>query len=291
MAEGTTEGILLVSDISGYTDFVRQHTRSASHARQITVRLLKAIVSASSPPLSVAELEGDAVFFYALGSEEEVPGLAEQVKNQIPRFFRAFTKELRVLSSGPQCSCHACAAIGALRLKQVLHAGEVAVEKIGRFEKLFGLAVIIVHRMLKNSVPAREYLMVSESAFSKFDGFFGLEPERRVVELEGIGEQPMMVFYAEQLASVGERLDKEEGPIPDPSFFQILSWKLSVLVRTLLTWSHADDGRAKSVDVLGRRLLRIGLSCRRFGVAIARVLHIHIRCIEAPLQDRALKFL
>ena len=234
MAEGTTQGILLVSDISGYTDFVRHHTRSASHARQITVRLLKAIVSAASPPLSVAELEGDAVFFYALGSEEEVPGLAKQVKDQIPRLFRAFAKELKVLSSGPGCSCHACACVAALRLKQVVHVGEVAVEKIGRFEKLFGLAVIIVHRMLKNSVPAKEYLMVSESAFFNFDGFFGLKPERRVVELDGIGEHRTMVFYAEQLASVQERLDNEEGPIPDPSLIQVLSWKLSVLVRTLL---------------------------------------------------------
>ena len=234
MAEETTQGILLVSDISGYTHFVRRHTRSASHARQITVRLLKAIVSASSPPLLVAELEGDAVFFYALGSEEELPELTKQVKDQIPRLFRAFAKELKVLSSGPKCSCHACAGIGALRLKQVVHAGEVAVEKIGRFEKLFGLAVIIVHRMLKNSVPAKEYLMVSESAFSNFGDFFGLKPERRVVELEGIGEHRTMVFYAEQLASVQKRLDNEEGPISDPSLFQVLSWKLSVLVRTLL---------------------------------------------------------
>ncbi len=234
MAEGTTQGILLVSDISGYTEFVRQHTRSASHARQITVRLLKAIVSASSPPLSVAELEGDAVFFYALGSEEELPELARQVKDQIPRLFRAFTKELKVLSSGPKCSCHACAGIGALRLKQVVHAGEVATEKIGRFEKLFGLAVIIVHRMLKNSVPEKEYLMASESAFSNFGDFFGLEPERRVVELEGIGEHLMMVFYAEQLASVQEQLDNQEGPIPDPSLAQILRWKLGLLVRSLL---------------------------------------------------------
>ena len=242
MAEGTTQGILLVSDISGYTDFVRHHTRSASHARQITVRLLKAIVSAASPPLSVAELEGDAVFFYALGSEEEVPRLAKQVKDQIPRIFRAFAKELKVLSSGPGCSCHACACVGALRLKQVVHVGEVAVEKIGRFEKLFGLAVIIVHRMLKNSVPAKEYLMVSESAFFNFDGFFGLEPERRVLELEGIGEHRTMVFYAEQLASVQERLANEEGPIPDPSLAQILRWKLGLLVRTLL-------------DMLARRCL------------------------------------
>ncbi len=234
MAEGTIQGILLVADISGYTDFVRQHTRSASHARQITVRLLKAIVSAASPPLSVAELEGDAVFFYALGSQQELPGLTKQVKHQIPRLFRAFAKELKVLSSGPKCSCDACAGIGALRLKQVVHAGEVAVEKIGRFEKLFGLAVIIVHRMLKNSVPEREYLMVSETAFSNFRGFFGLKPEGRVVELDGIGEHRTVVFYAEQLASVQERLDDQEGPIPDPSLFQVLSWKLSVLLRTLV---------------------------------------------------------
>ena len=49
MAEGTTQGILLMSDISGYSEFVHRHTRSAGHARQITVRLLKAIVSASRP--------------------------------------------------------------------------------------------------------------------------------------------------------------------------------------------------------------------------------------------------
>ncbi len=234
MAEEATQGILLVSDISGYTDFVRQHARSAGHARQITVHFLKAIVAASSPPLSVAELEGDAVFFYALGSEEELPELARQVKDQIPRLFRAFAKEMAVLSSGPKCSCHACAGIGDLRLKQVVHTGEVAVDKIGRFEKLFGLDVIIVHRMLKNSVPEREYLMVSESAFSNFGDFFGLEPERRVVELEGIGELRTMVFFAEQLALVQEELDNEEGPIPDPSLAQILRWKLALLVRTLL---------------------------------------------------------
>ena len=37
--------------------------------------------------------------------------------------------------------------------------------------------------------------------------------------------------------------------------------------------------------------MRIDLSYRRFEVAIAPVLNIHIRCIEASLQDRALKLL
>ena len=178
MAKESTKGILLVADISGYTAFVRVHARSASHARQIVVRLLKSIISASGPPLTLGELEGDAVFFYALGNESELPELARQVKDQIPRLFRAFTKALKVLSTRPRCSCEACSSIGSLRLKQMVHTGDVAVEQIDRFEKLFGLDVIVVHRMLKNSVPAKEYLMLSEPAFSSFDGFYDLEPER-----------------------------------------------------------------------------------------------------------------
>jgi hypothetical protein len=123
----TRHGILLVCDISGYTAFVRNHARSASHARQITVRLLKAIVGAARPPLVVAELEGDAVFFAAIGPEGELPDLARKVKGQIPRLFRAFKAEVGVVSAARDCTCAACACISDLRLKQVAHAGEVAV--------------------------------------------------------------------------------------------------------------------------------------------------------------------
>ena len=66
MAEGTTQSILLMSDISGYSEFVRRHTRSAGHARQITVRLLKAIVSASGPPVVIFPfhpLQGEVLLF------------------------------------------------------------------------------------------------------------------------------------------------------------------------------------------------------------------------------------
>jgi hypothetical protein len=130
-----------------------------------------------------------------------------------------------------------------LRLKQVVHAGEVAVEQIDRFRKLFGLDVIIVHRMLKNFVPAREYLMLSEPAFTSFQGFFDLEPENRIEELEGVGEMPMMVFYADQLRTVQRSIEEKEGPIPDPSFFEILRWKLGVSARTV-----ADLVTGRDVD-------------------------------------------
>ena len=221
--------ILLVADISGYTAYVRNHARSASHARQITVRLLEAIVAASGPPLAVAELEGDAVFFYALGPDGDVGSLAERVKDQIPRLFRAFAAETRVLTSRPDCTCSACTGIGDLRLKQVVHTGEVAVERIAGFRKLFGLPVIVVHRMLKNALGLRQYLMLSETAFSELGGFFGLEPRSFVVDLEGVGEHRVVVIAEDQLASLP---GGEAGAAP-PSLPRVLRWKLARRLRTV----------------------------------------------------------
>lgn len=234
MATATTRGLLLIADISGFTEFVRDHAKSASHASQIVSRLLKAIMDESGSPLRVAELEGDAVFFYALGSEDELSTIGEQVKHQIPRFFRAFAKELKLLSTRPRCDCHACGSIGSLRLKQVVHVGEVAVEQIGRFEKLFGIDVIVIHRMLKNSLSATEYVMLSEPAFSTFDGFFDLEPESRMEMVDGVGEMAMKVFSAEQLAVLQDELDRTEGPTRSPTLSQIVRWKLSVKLHTFV---------------------------------------------------------
>jgi len=227
--------ILLVADISGYTGFVREHARSASHARQIVSRLLRSIISAASPPLMVNEIEGDAVFFYALGEEHDLPELAGKIREQIPRLFRSFTHEMDLLSRKPRCSCRACANIGQLRLKQVVHAGEVAAETIDRFEKLFGLEVIVVHRMLKNSVPAQESLMLSERAFPLFGDFFGLTPEVRMETLDGLGAMGMRVYYSHQLAEVQRRLDQED-PVPPPSAWQHLRWRLTLAIRTLQDW-------------------------------------------------------
>ncbi len=232
--EPTTNAILLVADISGWTKFVRRHAVSASHARQVVVHLLRAIISAAEPPLTVAELEGDAVFLYALSEPGDLGRVAVKVKAQIPRLFRAFAAEMKLLSTRPRCSCEACSSVGGLRLKQVVHAGEVALEQIGKFEKLFGLDVIIVHRMLKNSVEAKEYLMISKPAYEAMDGFYGLEPERRVEKLKGVGRLETRVFDEDQIAEVLQLLENEEGSIPEPSLGQIMKWRLKLMARSLL---------------------------------------------------------
>lgn len=232
--EPTTNAILLVADISGWTKFVRRHAVSAAHARQIVVHLLRAIINATEPPLTVAELEGDAVFLYALSEPGDLQSVAAKVKAQIPRLFRAFDAEMKLLSTRPRCSCESCSSVEMLRLKQVVHAGEVALEQIGKFEKLFGLDVIIVHRMLKNSVTAKQYLMISEPAYEAMGGFYDLEPEKRVEKLKGVGRLETRVFDEDQIGEVLQLLENEEGSLPEPSLGQIIKWRLKLMARSLL---------------------------------------------------------
>lgn len=217
-----TGAVLLMADISGYTQFVRTHADTADHARQSIVGLLKAIISASSTPLQVAELEGDAVFLYALAEEREFPGAAEAIKSQIPGLFRAFQGARDAMVDRADCPCEACTHIADLRLKQVVHTGEVAVERIGRFEKLFGLDVIVVHRMLKNSVEAKEYLMISEAAHESLGAFGGVTAEVRRECLEGIGEMRMHVYYSEDLSALPLAPSLNGGRRLSPSRF--LRW-------------------------------------------------------------------
>src|SRR5918999_1747216 len=135
----TSQTILLVADISGFTQFMRMHALSTSHARMIIVHLLNSIVQTTRLPLLVAELEGDAVFLYATAEDGDIERVAEQVKEQIPRMFRAFQRERDELLKRPACPCDACGSVANLRLKQVVHTGEEAFERLGRFDKLFGL--------------------------------------------------------------------------------------------------------------------------------------------------------
>jgi hypothetical protein len=226
----TTRAVLLLADISGFTKFLKLHTLSTSHARQIIVRLLDALVKVSEPPLKVAELEGDAVFFYALAEERQLMSVANRVKAQLPRMFRVFKQEIEALQKVPVCVCQACTTVGSLRLKQVMHTGEVAIERIGRFEKLFGLDVIVVHRMLKNSVPASEYLMLTVPAYETIGDFYMQEPERRTETLEGVGVVETVVFYEEGLAKVVAEASSIPAP---PSRAAVLGFDLRMLFRSI----------------------------------------------------------
>ena len=82
----------------------------------------------------------------------------------------------------------------------------MATQKIKRRRKLVGIDVIFVHRLLKNSVPVPEYVLLSEDLYRSGDAALP-EPVHEIAEeLEGIGEVRTYFVDVEDLA----------GPLPPP---------------------------------------------------------------------------
>ena len=57
------QGYLVLADISGFTSFVAES--ELDHSQEILSEILKLIIRNFTPTLTIAEVEGDAVFGYA----------------------------------------------------------------------------------------------------------------------------------------------------------------------------------------------------------------------------------
>lgn len=184
------QALLLLADISGYTEFMRLHRLNLAHSQEVTQRLLEAMLDAV-PALRLVEIEGDALFLSApYGAEPESDAASDWVPSALA-MYRAFHARQEWMVAHNLCICDACRQIGRLRVKFVAHFGEVATQKIRETEKLVGVDVIAVHRMLKSAVPPAEYVLMSEPLYRQ------LEPELRnravsvEQELEGLGSVPL----------------------------------------------------------------------------------------------------
>jgi hypothetical protein len=188
----------VIADIGGYTQFMRLHRLSLAHSEEITGRLLEAAIEAA-PEFELVDIEGDAAFFCAFESEER-PG--PMVADASLAMHRAFHEKQQEISANTLCPCEACAQVGSLRLKFVAHAGEVAEQRIRDRRSLVGLDVIAVHRMLKNSVPVPEYLLVSEAVYQRLDPELRARAIATTEKLEGIGETPLYFVDLGELAEL-----------------------------------------------------------------------------------------
>ena len=95
------------------------------------------------------KLEGDAVFCYADGASfEDVERLVELIET----CYFDVSNRLLDMERETTCRCAACASIGSLDLKFVAHFGAYVIESEDGREDLVGPDVILVHRLLKNTV-------------------------------------------------------------------------------------------------------------------------------------------
>lgn len=152
--------VMIIADISGYTRFMVANQTELEHSQQIISALLEAIIGEIQIPLSVAKLEGDAIFLYAIKED----GIAGRIRGKLGRFFAVFSSRLADLAASRACQCGACRNIGQLRLKVIVHSGRAIVVDIGGRTEIAGVDVILLHRLVKNSIPSHEYIALTEAA-------------------------------------------------------------------------------------------------------------------------------
>jgi class 3 adenylate cyclase len=212
---------LVLADISGYTGFMRTHqANDLIHAETIITELLEAVIDASQFPLTLSKLEGDAAFLYAtFADDSQAPAAAQEILRQVTAFFNAFRAKERALIACSACRCEACDNIAELKLKAFLHVGEAAIKKIRQFEELAGQDVILIHRLLKNTVVAKEYILLTEPFYALSGGLGDSPLERRTEDAEGFNPVAVRVYYP-----AGDSAPLPPRPAPDQMTSDMLAW-------------------------------------------------------------------
>ncbi len=195
MTTETKKVALVMVDISGYTHFIRAQKMSAIHAEEIIFDLLEAVINRAEHPLVLNKLEGDAVFLYAETGNADPQAVARDVAKQALGFFEVFYERAKTLTEErAECGCNACQSVHDLRLKVVLHIGKAVFRTIRQFNELAGEDVITVHRLLKNSVPTREYILMTESFYALVGRLPRMAYSQRVEQYEDLGAVNAHVF-------------------------------------------------------------------------------------------------
>ena len=183
---GIERALLLIADIGGYTRFMKVHRINLAHAQTVITELLEAVIDGAPSPLKLSKLEGDAAFFYAPISRSETD--LTPFSQLVTSIRLSFLRKQREMTIDQVCTCDGCTQVGQLKLKFVAHDGEVALHKVKGMRELAGVDVITVHRMLKNSVPLSEYVLMTD----RVAGALGtpLKPflQQGQEDLEGLGE-------------------------------------------------------------------------------------------------------
>ena len=192
-------GFLLIADISGFTEFIKIHNMKKkpivgkklasyweSHAEIIIKDLLETIITSFEPIMNLNKIEGDAAFFYLQSSKPKDEAL------NIIKFMKLandnFKDKLSKLQFVQSCPCDPCQQAKNLSLKIVVHYGDFHITKIRDFTELSGESVILIHRLLKNSIKSSEYWLFTNQ-FSKFlDKFQDYEIEKISQKVENFGK-------------------------------------------------------------------------------------------------------
>jgi hypothetical protein len=188
-----TDGTFVLADIGGYTKFLTGV--GIEHAKEATEHILNRLIKSADRRWKVANVMGDCVFFYS-----DTPEPPAETFRRLRALHETFQDAQLDIASGSTCRCGACDRTEDLSLKFVVHSGQYDVQNIGGRKELIGPDIVVATRLLKNSVPAREYVIATPAVAGVAEAA-GLPANKGRDDLESIG--PVEYSYID-LAPVRE---------------------------------------------------------------------------------------
>ncbi len=222
-----------IADISGYTGFLA--AVELEHAQDIVADFMDTVVKGLRPPFRLAKFEGDAAFVYAMADKVDASALQDAVEGA---YFK-FRRRQRDLRQASTCECRACAAMGGLDFKFVVHYGDMVKQKMGGREELAGRDVILVHRLLKNTVAeklgGRAYALYSDAALRSLGvdpAPQGLIPHQESIDIIG----DVTLWLRDLEAAWGQEEARARFEVAREDAYTVLEFDIAAPRQTV--WEH-----------------------------------------------------
>jgi Protein of unknown function (DUF2652) len=153
--------LIIIPDISGFVEFM--NNSDLTHSQIKIALLLESILESNEIGLKVSEIEGDAILFYSFNNNSTRSEILEQCLKMFNRFHETLQDFKKM-----DCQCGSCQKLQQLSLKFILHHGHLGSVMVKKYCKLYGRDLIIAHRLLKNSVQLKEYILITENFSTQY---------------------------------------------------------------------------------------------------------------------------
>lgn len=145
------EGIILIPDFSGFTEFV--FNTKLYTGEYIVRQLLSTLIDVNDQYFEISEIEGDAILFYRYDQNPSY----KSISRMLWTMRSAFNRKIEELSKSLSTTID-------LSLKFIVHYGSFSQYNIGNFRKLYGKTIVEAHQLLKNGVAEQpSYALYSNS--------------------------------------------------------------------------------------------------------------------------------
>lgn len=150
-----------IPDLTGFTKFIT----STEHefANKVITNILNKVVSVNILEMQIAEIEGDAIFFYRSGRLPAINKVAKQCK----LIFDTFNHTIASYKETDSENFDKYLADNQLGIKIIIHFGNISLAKIKGRTKLMGEDVILAHKLLKNSIDIPCYILLTDKYIEK----------------------------------------------------------------------------------------------------------------------------